>query len=51
MKEMKAVKRWTKRGEDFEGNVNTLLNDEQKIEFDKFMKSRGPQPNQQQPNR
>ncbi len=37
---------------DFEEQVKSLLNDEQKVAFDKFMKSRGPQPNQQQrPNR
>jgi hypothetical protein len=32
---------------DFEKQVKNLLNDEQKAEFDKFMQSRGPQPNQQ----
>ncbi|MBU1094860.1 MAG: hypothetical protein KKB34_00125 [Bacteroidetes bacterium] len=32
---------------DFEKHVKNLLNDEQKAEFDNFMQSRGPQPNQQ----
>jgi hypothetical protein len=41
-----------KKRKDFEEQIKTLFNDEQKTEFDKFMKSRGPQPNQQQrPNR
>ncbi|MBK7631730.1 MAG: hypothetical protein IPJ23_13705 [Ignavibacteriales bacterium] len=36
---------------DFEAQVKSLLNDEQKLAFDQFMKSRGPQPNQQMPKR
>lgn len=37
---------------DFEEQVKSLLNDKQKTGFDEFMKSRGPQHNQQQkPNR
>ena len=35
----------------FEEQVKSLLNDAQKIEFDKFMRSHGPQPNQQQQKR
>ncbi len=33
---------------DFEEQVKGLLNNEQKVAFDNFMKSRGPQQNQQQ---
>lgn len=33
---------------EFEGDVNALLNDKQKTEFDKFMKNHGTEPNQQQ---
>ena len=36
---------------DFEEQVKSLLNDEQKVQFDKFMKSLGPQSNQQMPKR
>jgi hypothetical protein len=36
---------------DFEAQVKSLLNDEQKLAFDQFMKSRGPQSNQQMPKR
>ena len=35
----------------FEEQVKSLLNNEQKVAFDNFMKSRGPQQNQQQPKR
>jgi hypothetical protein len=35
----------------FEEQVKNLLNNEQKVAFDNFMKSRGPQQNQQQPKR
>ena len=40
-----------KKRRNFEEQIKSLLNDEQKTEFDKFMKSRGPQPNQQQQKR
>ncbi len=36
---------------DFEEQVKKLLNDEQKVEFDKFMKNHRPQHNQQTPKR
>lgn len=36
---------------DFEEQVKSLLNNEQKVAFDNFMKSRGPQQNQQQQKR
>lgn len=34
----------------FEVKIKSLLTDEQKAEFDKFMKNRGQQPNHQRPN-
>lgn len=37
-----------KNRKDFEEQIKSLLNDEQKTEFDNFMKSHGPQSNQQQ---
>ncbi len=40
-----------KKRRSFEEQIKSLLNDEQKVEFDKFMKSCGPQPNQQKPKR
>jgi hypothetical protein len=40
-----------KKRRNFEEQIKSLLNDEQKTEFDKFMKSHGPQHNQQQPKR
>lgn len=40
-----------KKRRNFEEQIKSLLNDAQKTEFDKFMKSRGPQPNQQRPKR
>ena len=40
-----------KKRRNFEEQIKSLLNDEQKTEFDNFMKSRGPQQNQQQPKR
>jgi Spy/CpxP family protein refolding chaperone len=36
---------------EFEEQVKDLLSDEQKIEFEKFMKDRGPRPGQQKPKR
>ena len=36
---------------DFEEQVKSILNDEQKVQFDKFIKSHGPQSDQQKPNR
>lgn len=38
-----------KNKRNFEEQAKSLLNDEQKTEFDKFMKSRGPQHKQQMP--
>ena len=40
-----------KKRRNFEEQIKSLLNDEQKLAFDQFMKSRGPQPNQQMPKR